>query len=81
MVIKIKNADEFKKMLIVKGFTQRSLARHIDISEPYANQIVNGERNPGPQIAKKITEALEVEFDDIFFIQDACKSYQKKTTA
>lgn len=81
MVIKIKNSDEFKRILMIKGFSQRSLARQIGISEPYANQIVNGERNPGPQIAKKITVALEMEFDEIFFIQDACKSYQKKTTA
>lgn len=74
MKIKVKNVEEFKKLLLVKGFTQRSLGREIKISSPYATQIVNGIKNPGPEIAKKIVDVLEVNFDDIFFIEDACKS-------
>lgn len=77
MVIKIKDTDNFKRILMVKGFSQRGLARAIDISEPYANQITNGSRNPGPEIAKNICEKLEVEFEEIFFIDNACNSYQK----
>lgn len=75
MKIILKDVDQFKKMLIINGYTQRSLAREIGISNPYANQIANGERNPGPQIAKKIADVLKTDFNDIFFIEDACKSY------
>ncbi|PLR93233.1 helix-turn-helix transcriptional regulator [Bacillus sp. T33-2] len=77
MKINLKNPEEFKKLLLVKGFSQRSLAETIEISPSYFNLILNGERFPSGKVAKKITDALESEFDDIFFIDDACKSYQK----
>jgi DNA-binding XRE family transcriptional regulator len=77
MKIKLKDVDIFKKMLMISGFSQRGLARTVGISEPYANQIANGERNPGPKIAKMIVDALNCEFDDIFFIDCACNSNQQ----
>ncbi|WP_245809823.1 helix-turn-helix domain-containing protein [Cohnella massiliensis] len=80
MKILVKDVGELKKLLLIKGFTQRSLGREIGISEPYATQIVNGTRNPGPQIAKKITDALDVDFDTIFFIDSGCKSNQESPT-
>lgn len=79
MVIQLKDLNKFREMLAVKGFTQRSFAKLISISGPYMNQIVNGDRNPGPKVAKKICDGLDVEFDDIFFIQYDNKSYQKTT--
>ena len=72
----LKNSEDFKKLLIIKGFTQRGLGRAIGVSETYATQLSNGVRNPGPQVARKISETLDVEFDDIFFIENACKSNQ-----
>ncbi|ONK21194.1 hypothetical protein BLX87_22975 [Bacillus sp. VT-16-64] len=77
MKIKLRDVDEFKKLLLINGYTQRGYGRKIGISEPYANQIANGTRNPGPNIAKKTVELLQVEFDEIFFIESACKSNQK----
>ncbi|MGB9847405.1 MAG: helix-turn-helix transcriptional regulator [Desulfotomaculales bacterium] len=74
MKIKLKNPLEFQELLLRKGFTQRAFGRAIGVAESYACQIANGERNPGPGVAKKICEVLEVEFDDIFFIMHACKS-------
>jgi len=79
MKIIVKDIALLNEMILKKGFTQRSFGREIGISEPYAHQILNGKRNPGPRIAKSITEALEVEFDTIFFIENACKSDEKKT--
>jgi len=76
MKIKLKSVDEFKRLLLVNGFTQRSYGREIGISEAYANQIANGNRNPGPKIAKATADLLGVDFEDIFFIVDACKSDQ-----
>lgn len=76
MKIKLKDAIQFKKLLILKGLSQRGFGRAIGISEPYANQIASGARNPGPEIAKKITGLLEVDFGDIFFIEDDSKSDQ-----
>jgi DNA-binding XRE family transcriptional regulator len=70
--IKLKNPNEFKKALIVNGFSQTELAKAIDVTPPYLNQIVNQERSPSAKIAKKITHTLGLEFGDIFFIEDAC---------
>lgn len=76
MKIKLKDKEQFGELLIKKGFTQRELARVAEISEPYANQIATGERNPGPRIAKKVCDALDQKFDDIFFICKDSKSKQ-----
>lgn len=79
MKVMLKDPIAFKKLLILKGFSQRGLGRSLKISEPYANQIANGARSPGPEIAKRITDLLCVEFDEIFFIQYDDKSNQTST--
>src|SRR5690606_33530162 len=78
MKIKLKDVEQFKKLLLMNGYTQRSYGRAIGISEAYAHQIANGTRNPGPKIAKDTAELLKVDFDDIFYIEDAHKSNQTK---
>lgn len=81
MKIKLKDVDKFKTLLMTNGFTQRSYGRAIGISEPYAHQIANGTRNPGPKIAKDTADLLDVDFEDIFFIDNACKSDQETKQA
>lgn len=76
MKVILKNPSEFKKVLLQNGYSQRSFAEATQISPPYFNQIVNGERSPSGKLAKKIVDELNLPFEDIFFIQDACKSYQ-----
>jgi DNA-binding XRE family transcriptional regulator len=77
MKIKLKNPNEFKKMLILAGLSQTDLAKEIEVAPPYISQIVNEERYPSAKIAKKIVFKLGLKFGDIFFIDDACKSYQE----
>lgn len=79
MKIIVRDIALLNELVLKKGFTQRGFGREIKISEPYAYQVLNGKRNPGPKIAKDIATALEVEFDEIFFIQNDCKSYQKQS--
>ncbi|MEH7093978.1 helix-turn-helix transcriptional regulator [Neobacillus vireti] len=76
MKIHLKNPNEFKKLLLQKGYSQRSFAESSEISPPYFNQIINEERFPSGKVAKRIADQLEMNFEDIFFIEDACKSYQ-----
>lgn len=78
--IKLKDAQDLEKRIMIAGFSQRSFAIHIGISSPYLNQVVKEVRNPSAKIAKKICEGLGVEFDDIFFIDVDNKSYQKQLT-
>lgn len=69
MKIQLKNVEQFLEMLIRKGHTRRSLAGVANVGEATVVMIANGDRNPSPQTAKRICEALEVEFDDIFVIE------------
>nr|WP_246187602.1 helix-turn-helix transcriptional regulator [Ornithinibacillus caprae] len=55
-------------MLIEKGFSQREFSRHTGLSENYFNQIVNHKKNPSPEVAKKISHQLGLEFHDVFQI-------------
>lgn len=77
MKIRIKDVVKFKELILRKGYTQRGFGRAVGISEPYANQIANGERNPGPKVAKNICKTLGSKFDDIFFIDCADSSKQE----
>jgi DNA-binding XRE family transcriptional regulator len=72
MKVKAKNSKELLKMIIMNGYTLRSLASDIEVSNSYLSQIVNGTRNPSGKVAKKIADALGTKFDVIFFIEDAC---------
>jgi len=76
MKIILKDIGNFQVLLLRKGFTKRELGRQAGISEVYAQQIANGDRNPGAKVARRICESLEVEFDDIFFIVEACNCKQ-----
>lgn len=74
MKVKLKDTDEFKKILMLKGISQRDLAEAVEVAPAYISQIVNGARNPSSKLAKKVTDFLGLKFDEIFFISDACKS-------
>jgi transcriptional regulator with XRE-family HTH domain len=72
MKIVLKDPDGLKKILLQKGYSQRSFAEATEISSPYFNQIINGDRSPSGKVAKKIVDVLVMDFDDIFFIENAC---------
>lgn len=76
MKICLKDPQAFRKILLVNGHSQKAFAELIEITPPYLNQIVNQERFPSGKVAKKIVDVLEMKFEDIFFVNDACKSYQ-----
>ncbi|MGF9821430.1 helix-turn-helix domain-containing protein [Brevibacillus agri] len=69
MKIRLKDPERFGELLIRKGHSKRSFAEASGIGQVTALQIANGDRNPSPRIAKRITDALEVEFDEIFVIE------------
>jgi transcriptional regulator with XRE-family HTH domain len=72
MNIKV-NIDAFVNARIKNGFSQRELAKRAELSSALISQIENSERNPSPNSAKKICDALHVNFDDIFFTESVCK--------
>jgi len=68
MGVVIKDLEKLRKRIIVKGFSQQAFGKHIGISQPYTVQLIKGKRNPSPQTAKKIADALDIKFDDLFDI-------------
>lgn len=70
----MKDVEGFRELIVKKGYSQRSFGRVLGISESYVAQIANGIRNPGPKVAKNITDVLDVDFGDIFFIESVAKA-------
>ena len=74
----VKDKDTLIEKIVQKGFSYRQLAQKIGISQTTISLIIKGERNPSPENAVKICEALECQFEDIFFINNDYKSNQTK---
>lgn len=79
MSIRIRDKKEFLTLMIKKGLTQRGLARAAKVSDTVVCHLINDRRGCGPTAAAKIRSVLDVEFDDIFFIDDADNSKQTGT--
>ncbi|WP_263708010.1 helix-turn-helix transcriptional regulator [Shouchella tritolerans] len=67
--IRLKDPEQLKLILIKSGLSQSALAKKASTSPAYVNQILNGVKNPGPKMAKALADALDLGFDDIFFIE------------
>ncbi|WP_397539826.1 helix-turn-helix domain-containing protein [Rummeliibacillus pycnus] len=68
MKIIVKDPDVLRTMLIEKGYSQREFSRLTGLSENYFNQIINHKKSPSPAVAKKISNQLGLEFQDVFLI-------------
>lgn len=79
MSIKLKNVQFIKEMIARSGYSIRDFGEAVGISKPYVVQIVNGQRNPSPKVAKSIIDNLGCQFDDIFFIENDSKRNQEVT--
>ena len=63
--------DSIKRILIRKNKSQNWLASKIKVSSGYMSQLMEGTRNPSPQVRERLMKAMKVSnFDDLFQIQD-----------
>ncbi|MGG1661746.1 helix-turn-helix transcriptional regulator [Brevibacillus sp. NRS-1366] len=69
MGVRLNNPELLDKLIIKTGHSRRSFAKAIGLGEATIIQICSGKRNPSPGTAKKIIEALQIEWDDIFAIE------------
>lgn len=66
-MVKIKpNRDELYKLRILQGMSCADLALKVGVTRQCIATIERGLSNPSPSTAKKISEILNVPFDDIF---------------
>lgn len=61
--------EQINELLIRKGLTRRALADLAQIGLATATQVCNGNRKPSSPTARKISTALNVDFDEIFIIE------------
>lgn len=68
MIINCKSLVKLNGLRLRLGYNKTEFSQKIGLSKPMTVQICNGTRHPSPRSAKKICDALQVEFDDIFEI-------------
>ncbi len=77
-IILLKDKDLFIELITKAGFSFRSLANEVNCSQTTISLIAKGERNPSPKIAINLCKALNINFDQIFFIENDYKSNLKE---
>lgn len=66
-IIEVKKKP-FQEARLKKGLTQRALANKAGVTQSTIFSLENKKTNPTPTTAKKVCEALDVGFDEIFNI-------------
>lgn len=72
--IKIKDTQKLAETIIKSGYTKRSFAKAINISNSFVSQITTGRKNPSPKVVKKICDELHINFDDYFCVEEGSKA-------
>nr|WP_235550494.1 helix-turn-helix transcriptional regulator [Paenibacillus allorhizoplanae] len=55
----------------MKGYSQRELARHSGLSHAYISLLERSIKSVGPSTAKRLSEVLEMELEELFHIHIA----------
>ncbi len=64
------NADALWEYLKRRHLTQRAFAALVPMSAGYLSQLVSGERSPSPNMTRRLLDALDVEFHDLFGFEE-----------
>jgi putative transcriptional regulator len=56
----------FSKTRILKGLTQRELARQVGLSHAYISLLERSVKSVGPAAAKKLSEVLDKPMEELF---------------
>jgi putative transcriptional regulator len=62
-------ADIFSRARIMKGLTQRELARQCGLSNAYISMLERSIKPVGPAAAKRLSEALDIRMEELFAIE------------
>lgn len=60
------NYFRIKELLKERNITAKELAKELDITENGLSLIINGKRNPRPQLLQKIADCLNVQVWQLF---------------
>ena len=68
--MRITAKETFKRVRAIKGYSIQGLAREMDVNASVVFNIEKG-KPIRPETAKKVCEALEEEFDQLFIITES----------
>ncbi len=68
MFLELKEPEAFRALMDKRGITPAGLGRAVGVDESYATRIINGQVNPGPQVALKIAKFFGLLLEDIFYV-------------
>ena len=68
------STNEIKLLIAKQGESVKTFSKKIGVSDSYLSQIINKKRKPSAPLAKKISDNLEKDIKEIFFIDNTCKS-------
>lgn len=63
--------EKIREILIRKCKSQNWLAQRLEVTSGYMAQMLNGDRNPSPEMRQKLLDYFkdEYSFDDLFLIE------------
>jgi putative transcriptional regulator len=61
--------DFFIKARVIKGYSQRELAKHSGLSHAYISLLERSIKSVGPSTAKKLSDLLEKDLEELFLIE------------
>ncbi|MGW7935190.1 helix-turn-helix domain-containing protein [Staphylococcus xylosus] len=63
------NETSVKKAMFLKGYNLSDLSNETGVGVSYLSQIINGKKVPSPKLAKKMSEGLQVNVDELFIFE------------
>lgn len=70
MNMKIKaKTDAFIKARVIKGYSQRELAKHSGLSHAYISLLERSVKSAGPATAKRLSDLLGKDLEELFQIE------------
>lgn len=71
ITFELKEPKKTKLLIALNGHTIRSFSKEIKVSSSFLTQVLNTDRKASAKTAKKISEGLGKEIEDIFFVSNA----------
>jgi len=66
---KIIKPDQTKTEIISQGYNFKEFSNKLGVSASYLSSILNGKRHPSPTLAKKISQELQKDINEIFYLK------------
>lgn len=55
-----------REQIVLKGYSQNGFSYNINVTHRYLSRVLNGEVDPSPAVAKKISDGVDAKISDIF---------------